>query len=82
MLTGAQWAMLESLVERCRPKGKTPPNDLRRMVEARHQRARSPDGLRGSQAQRDDREALGRSRGGSGAKTRMNSAHCGANGAA
>jgi transposase len=34
MLTDAQWAMLEPLVEQCRPKGKTPPNDLRRTVEA------------------------------------------------
>lgn len=34
MLTDAQWAMLELLVEQCRPKGKTPPQDLRRTVEA------------------------------------------------
>jgi len=34
MLTDAQWAMLEPLVEQCRPKGKTPPQDLRRTVEA------------------------------------------------
>ena len=34
MLTDAQWAMLEPLVEQCRPKGKTPPHDLRRTVEA------------------------------------------------
>ena len=40
MLTDAQWAMLEPLVEQCRPKGKTPPQDLRRTMEAilwRHQ---------------------------------------------
>ncbi len=40
MLTDAQWAMLEPLVETCRPKGKTPPQDLRRTVSAilwRHQ---------------------------------------------
>src|SRR5918997_847043 len=40
MLTDAQWAMLEPLVEACRPKGKTPPRDLRRTIEAivwRHQ---------------------------------------------
>jgi transposase len=40
MLTDAQWAMLEPLVEQCRPKGKTPPHDLRRTMEAilwRHQ---------------------------------------------
>ena len=30
MLTDAKWAMLEQ----CRPKGKTPPQDLRRTVEA------------------------------------------------
>src|SRR5919202_6806472 len=34
MLTDAQWVMLEPLVEQCRPKGKTPPQDLRRTVEA------------------------------------------------
>jgi hypothetical protein len=27
MLTDTQWAMLEPLVEQCRPKGKTPPQD-------------------------------------------------------
>lgn len=40
MLTDAQWAMLEPLVEQCRPKGKTPPQDLRRTIAAilwRHQ---------------------------------------------
>jgi hypothetical protein len=26
MLTDAQWAMLEPLVEQCRPKGKTSPH--------------------------------------------------------
>jgi hypothetical protein len=30
MLTDAQWAMLEPLVEACRPRGKTAPQDLRR----------------------------------------------------
>ena len=34
MLTDTQWAMLEPLVEQCRPKGKTPPRDLRRTMEA------------------------------------------------
>ena len=34
MLTDAQWAMLEPLMEPCRPKGKTPPQDLRRTLEA------------------------------------------------
>ncbi len=34
MLTDAQWSMLEPLVEQCRPKGKTPPQDLRRTFEA------------------------------------------------
>jgi transposase len=40
MLSDAQWAMLEPLVEACRPKGKTPPQDLRRTLAAilwRHQ---------------------------------------------
>jgi transposase len=40
MLTNAQWAMLEPLIEACRPKGKTPPQDLRRTIGAilwRHQ---------------------------------------------
>jgi transposase len=34
MLTDAQWNVLEPLVEACRPKGKTPPQDLRRTIEA------------------------------------------------
>ena len=34
MLTDAQWAMLEPLIEACRPKGKTPPRDLRRTMTA------------------------------------------------
>ena len=40
MLTDAQWALLEPLIEACRPKGKTPPQDLRRTISAilwRHQ---------------------------------------------
>ena len=40
MLTDAQWAMLEPLIDACRPKGKTPPRDLRRTMSAilwRHQ---------------------------------------------
>jgi transposase len=40
MLSDTQWAVLEPLVEACRPKGKTPPQDLRRTVSAilwRHQ---------------------------------------------
>jgi hypothetical protein len=40
MLGDAQWALLEPLVEVCRPKGKTPPQDLRRTISAilwRHQ---------------------------------------------
>ena len=40
MLSDAQWAVLEPLVETCRPKGKTPPQDLRRTLSAilwRHQ---------------------------------------------
>ena len=40
MLSDAQWSMLEPLVEACRPKGKTPPQDLRRTLSAilwRHQ---------------------------------------------
>src|SRR5436305_1907294 len=40
MLTDAQWMRLEPLIEACRPKGKTPPQDLRRTLSAivwRHQ---------------------------------------------
>ena len=40
MLTDMQWAEFEPLVEACRPKGKTPPQDLRRTITAilwRHQ---------------------------------------------
>src|ERR671927_446124 len=40
MLTDAQWTRLEPLIEACRPKGKTPPQDLRRTLSAilwRHQ---------------------------------------------
>lgn len=40
MLTDAQWAELEPLIEACRPKGKTPPQDLRQTISAilwRHQ---------------------------------------------
>jgi transposase len=34
MLTDTQWGRLEPLVEQCRPKGKTPPQDLRRTLTA------------------------------------------------
>jgi len=40
MLTDAQWTRLEPLIEACRPKGKTPPQDLRGTISAivwRHQ---------------------------------------------
>src|SRR5215218_1081471 len=40
MLADAQWMSLEPLIEACRPKGKTPPQDLRRTLSAilwRHQ---------------------------------------------
>ena len=40
MLADAQWMKLEPLIETCRPKGKTPPQDLRRTISAivwRHQ---------------------------------------------
>ena len=40
MLSDVQWALLEPLIETCRPKGKTPPQDLRRTISAilwRHQ---------------------------------------------
>ncbi len=40
VLADAQWAALAPLVERCRPRGKTPHHDLPRTVEAivwRHQ---------------------------------------------
>jgi len=34
MLSDAQWSELEPLVEACRPKAKTPPQDLRRTLSA------------------------------------------------
>ena len=34
MLLDAQWVELEPLVEACRPKGKTPPEELRRTLSA------------------------------------------------
>ena len=34
MLADAQWIKLEPLIEACRPKGKTPPQDLRRTLSA------------------------------------------------
>src|SRR3712207_4632029 len=34
MLPDTQWALLEPLIEACRPKGKTPPQDLRRTLSA------------------------------------------------
>src|SRR3954465_2232772 len=40
MLADAHWMRLEPLIETCRPKGKTPPQDLRRTLSAivwRHQ---------------------------------------------
>src|SRR5215203_3961936 len=40
MLTDAHWMRLEPLIETCRPKGKTLPQDLRRTISAilwRHQ---------------------------------------------
>ena len=40
MLTDGAWMNLEPLIEACRPKGKTPPQDLRRTISAilwRHQ---------------------------------------------
>ena len=40
MLDDVEWGKLEPLIEACRPRGKTPPQDLRRTVSAilwRHQ---------------------------------------------
>jgi transposase len=34
MLTDAHWMRLQPLIEACRPKGKTPPQDLRRTISA------------------------------------------------
>jgi transposase len=34
MLSDEKWRVLEPLVERCRPKGKTPPRELRRTPDA------------------------------------------------
>ena len=45
MLSDAQWSELEPLVEACRPKAKTPPQDLQRTLSAilwRH-----PNGAKG-----------------------------------
>jgi transposase len=33
-LTDAQWAVLEPLVEQCRPHAKVPPSNLRRTMSA------------------------------------------------
>src|SRR3954468_23587150 len=130
MLTDGAWMDLEPLIETCRPKGKTPPQDLRRTISAIvwrhqngakwraipselgpwwraaqtfirwarlgvwerllllaqeggvqrgmtfldgtsirvHQKAAGAARKGGSQAERDQREALGRSRGGYGTK--------------
>ena len=32
MLADAHWMRLEPLIQTCRPKGKTPPQDLRRTI--------------------------------------------------
>src|ERR687889_847530 len=40
MLSNTQWALLDPLIEACRPQGKIPPQDLRRTLSAilwRHQ---------------------------------------------
>ena len=34
MLSDAQWAVLEPLVEACRPQSKVPPSNLRRTISA------------------------------------------------
>ena len=34
MLMDTQWERLEPRIEACRPKGKTPPQDLRRTLSA------------------------------------------------
>src|SRR5215213_6263436 len=34
MVSDAYWMRLEPLIEACRPKGKTPPQDLRRTISA------------------------------------------------
>ena len=34
MLSDAQWSELEPLIEECRPRAKTPPQDLRRTISA------------------------------------------------
>ncbi|KIU33457.1 transposase [Methylobacterium radiotolerans] len=41
MLSDAPWAVLEPLVEACRPKPKTPPQDLRRTLSAIQRRRRN-----------------------------------------
>jgi transposase len=68
MLSDAQWALLEPLIEACRPKGKTPPQDLRRTLSAilwRHQKRRQVAGCPGGAgplvARRPDLHPLGTS---------------------
>ena len=46
VLTDAQWAVLEPLVEACRPRAKVPPSHLRRTVEAIIWRCRNGAGWR------------------------------------
>ena len=41
MLVDAQWMKLEPLIEACRPKGKTPPQDLRRRLSGAGSRAQA-----------------------------------------
>jgi hypothetical protein len=45
MLADAHWMRLEPLIEACRPKGKTPPQDLRRRLSGAGSR-RSSGGIR------------------------------------
>ena len=40
MLTDGAWMNLEPLIEACRPKGKTPPQDLRRTLSTWHRTQR------------------------------------------
>ncbi len=65
MLSDAQWAVLEPLAEVCRPKAKTPPQDLQRTLSAilwRHQNGATwraiPAELHVTPTDADDRAAV------------------------
>ena len=69
--TDAERAVWEPLIAAVRPRGETPPKDLRCTIAAvfwRHQNGAKGAPKGGTAESRDQREALGRSRGGFGTK--------------